>query len=124
MDAELRLLKKLLRPGQIGKQKGWLIRAVEFLVSRGHRFDDVVNRYTMQQVREFSEAGRQNRLVDMLDSSIAVRAAAGNERSWKKYVDSIKGITEPEKPREVRVVGKEQADVLRKLLSGKSVRVN
>ena len=78
----------------------------------------------MQQVREFSEAGRQNRLVDMLDSSIAVRAAAGNERSWKKYVDSIKGITEPEKPREVRVVGKEQADVLRKLLSGKSVRVN
>jgi len=78
----------------------------------------------MQQVREFSEAGRQNRLVDMLDNSISVRAAAANDRSWKKYVDSLKKITEPEERTEVKVVSKQQADILGKLLAGKKVRVN
>lgn len=78
----------------------------------------------MQQVREFSEAGRQNRLVDMLDNSIAVRAAGSKDREWKKYVDSLKKITEHEERTEVKVVSKHQADILGKLLAGKKVRAN
>lgn len=83
-----------------------------------------MGKYTMEQISAFSDAGRANRVDEMLDLSVAVRAAGADEKVWKKYVGSISRITGEEIERkEVKVISKEQAGMLRALLAGK-MRVN
>ena len=97
---------------------------MEFLISRGHRYDDVVRKYTIEQIRIFEEAGRKNRVAEMIDQSIAVRAAGADQREWKKYLDALKAVAEPAQKKEVKVINNVGAAMLRNLLAGKKPRVN
>jgi hypothetical protein len=103
-----------------------LIRAVEQLVSRGHRFHDVIHVYTADQVMAFAKEGQANRAMEMLDFSTAMRMAGSGPKDWTKYVDAIMGTakTEPKIQDKPSGISREQANILRKLLGGKSVRTN
>jgi hypothetical protein len=78
----------------------------------------------MEQIRAFEEAGRANRTAEVIDHSIAVRAAGADGKVWKKYIDSLKNVVEPEKKAEVKVITREGAAMLRNLLAGRKPRVN
>lgn len=97
---------------------------MEFLISRGHRYDDIVRKYTIEQIRVFEEAARKNRVAEMIDQSIAVRAAGADKREWRRYLDTLKAVADPEKPKEVKVIDEVGAAMLRNLLAGKKPRTN
>lgn len=61
----------------------------------------------------------------MLDISLAFRAAQAKDKDWKKYMDTLSEGAALKKPTQEKAptgISKEQAGILRKLLSGKSVR--
>lgn len=105
-----------------------MIRAVEQLVSRGHRFHDVIHVYTADQVMAFAREGQANRALELLDLSTAMRAAGAAQKDWKRYVDAMKDVgkstPEPVKRDKPAGISREQAKMLRRLFSGKSVRTN
>lgn len=59
---------------------------------------------------------------------MAFRAAQAKDKDWKKYIDSLSegapAIRKTVKEKEPTGISKDQAAILRKLLSGKSVRTN
>ncbi len=104
-----------------------MIRAVELLVSRGHPLREILHVYTMEQVHAFQEGARANRASELADISTAFRAAQTKDKDWRKYLDALSESAARPKPRrekEPKGISKEQAGMLRKLLSGKSVRIN
>jgi len=96
-----------------------MINAVEILVSRGHRIDDVLRRYTMNQVRAFIDAAATNIKRDAAQFAIGMRNARfADERSWKKFIDALiaKVTTRKKKPDQLKP---EQVPFVRNLLHGK-----
>lgn len=76
----------------------------------------VLHVYTIEQVYAFSRAGRENKLYELLDFAVAIRAAQADTKSWKGYVESInkeldKLDTQKKEPKPVRVT----RDMLRTL---------
>lgn len=76
----------------------------------------------------FAKEGQANRALELLDLSTAVRAAGADQKGWKGYVDAMKdvGKTAPEPVKKDKPAGisRDQANMLRRLFSGKSVRAN
>lgn len=83
--------------------------------------------YTMEQVRAFEEGAHANRASELSEISVAFRAAQASDKSWKKYLDALSEGASVRKPRKEAAptgISKDQAAILHKLLSGKSVRTN
>ena len=81
----------------------------------------------MAQVHAFVEGARANRALELADLSSAFRAAQFADKDWKKYIDSLSESSVKRKPKQEKEpigITKAQAGMLRKLLSGKSVRTN
>ena len=81
----------------------------------------------MAQIHAFAEGARGNRASELSDISVAFRAAQAKEKDWRKYIDSLSDDASARKPQQEKGptgISKNQAAILRKLLSGKSVRVN
>jgi hypothetical protein len=88
----------------------------------------VLNVYTMEQVRAFEEGAHANRAAELADTATSFRAAQASDKGWKKYLDALStaAVVKPRLRPEAAPQGisKDQAAILRKLLSGKSVRTN
>lgn len=84
--------------------------------------------YTMEQVRAFEEGAHANRASELSEISVAFRAAQASDKSWKKYLDALStvAVVKPGLRKKAAPTGisKDQAAILHKLLSGKSVRTN
>jgi hypothetical protein len=82
----------------------------------------------MEQVRAFEEGAHANRAAELADTATSFRAAQASDKSWKKYLDALSAaaVVKPRLRPEAAPPGisKDQAAILRKLLSGKSVRTN
>jgi hypothetical protein len=81
----------------------------------------------MEQVRAFEEGAHANRAAEIADTATSFRAAQASDKGWKKYIDALTAGTAKPKSRQEKApagISKDQAAILRKLLSGKSVRTN
>jgi hypothetical protein len=81
----------------------------------------------MEQVRAFEEGAHANRAAELADTATSFRAAQASDKNWKRYIDALSvGAAKPKPLREDKPTGISKADaaILRKLLSGKSVRTN
>jgi len=81
----------------------------------------------MEQVRAFEEGAHANRASELSEISVAFRAAQATDKGWEKYLDALSVGASVRKPRQEKTpsgISKDQASMLRKLLSGKSVRTN
>lgn len=71
------------------------------MVGHGHRIEDVLHRYTLDQVYLYLRYAvmRHNRAI--VEGAYSTRAAFGaNEREWKKFVNTL----EPKQPTDGKVV--------------------
>jgi hypothetical protein len=76
----------------------------------------------MEQIHAFAEGARANCASDLADTSLAFRAAQAKEKDWRKYIDTLsKSASAPKSRKKEDPVGitKEQAAMLRNLLSGR-----
>ena len=91
-----------------------MTEALEFLISRGHVFDDLWHRRTIDQVWLFYKAAHENSKREMLDSAIAARVAFGaDKKDWQKFVQELSPKKLPQ------VLPREKFKLLRRLLGGK-----
>jgi hypothetical protein len=82
----------------------------------------VLHIYTMDQVNALVSGARANCASDLADISIALRVAQAKEKDWRKYIDALsKSASAPRSRKKEGPVGitKEQASMLRNLLSGR-----
>lgn len=76
-------------------------------MSRGHRYDDIINNYTLDQFYGFYDAAIDNRESELLDVMVFNRAAGFDEKSMKKFLRELK-----------------YQKIKRKSLQGKEIPVN
>lgn len=87
------------------------------LVKRGHRFDDLWQKYTMDQVWLFYEAAQKNIRQEIFNMALATRMAFGADKSqWQKYMKTLTSHTESSQR---EVLPKEKYDEIKRLLDGK-----
>jgi len=86
-------------------------------VSRGHRLQDILRGYTMDQLQAFSVAAGTNRRREILETASAARMAAHAPRGpWKEFMN---GLMAPAAPTgEQAPMSKAQVRSLQSLLSG------
>jgi len=67
-----------------------LTGALEFLIKRGHGFDDLWRRYTIDQVWAFFKAAQSNLNRETLDLAVSMRVAFGSDqKGWQKFVQTF-----------------------------------
>jgi hypothetical protein len=82
------------------------------LISRGHRLDDLIRRYTIDQVEHLFMVVVKARKRELLDLSVAVRVAFGADKDqWAKYVDEMSARPKKEEP--VRISSKEEMEAFK-----------
>lgn len=60
-------------------------------MSRGHRYEDIVNRYTLDQFYYFLDAAIDAKDQELLDMTIFERIANNaDELGWKKFLRELK----------------------------------
>lgn len=80
-------------------------RAFEFLISRGHRLDDLLEGYTIDQFFLFLRSADKNVKDDRLDLATRVRIAFhATGKDWQKYMAQFMPpkILTPEKARDLQ----------------------
>lgn len=96
------------------------MRSVEYLVSRGHRVNDVLRVYTLDQIQAFVEAGDMRSQEDHLAFAAAHRAAMMSDKHWRSYVqESRMRMRHAEEERDPTPMTKERIKALQKVLGGK-----
>ena len=92
--------------------------ALEFLIRRGHGFDDLWRRYTIDQVWAFFRAAHENLDRETLDFAVSMRVAFGSDQTgWKKFVQSFSPKKVAQKV--ANIMPKEKYKRIRRLLRGK-----
>jgi len=72
-----------------------LTRAVEFLVSRGHKLHDVLWVYTFDQVIAFSDAANANTYTRLGDMAVAFRTAQhAKDQEFEKYLNKLQSVNQ------------------------------
>lgn len=60
-------------------------------MSRGHRYDDIVNNYTLDQFYGFYDTAIDSRESELLDEACFQRAAYhADEKGWKHFLRELK----------------------------------
>ena len=60
------------------------------MIRRGHRFDDLWHRYTIDQVWLFYNAAQENLKRETFDLAIALRISFGSDqKDWKSYIQAL-----------------------------------
>ena len=96
--------------------------ALEFLIRRGHGFDDLWRRYTIDQVWAFFRAAHENLDRETLDFAVSMRVAFGSDQTgWKKFVQSFfpKKLAQKPVKKASDIMPKEKYKRIRRLLRGK-----
>ncbi len=66
-------------------------------MANGHRFDDVINVYTFDQIQLFYQLAQNRRLNDARLTAVTTRGAFGaKQKDWDKFMKSL----EPRDPGE------------------------
>lgn len=66
-------------------------------MANGHRFDDVMNLYTVAQIQLFARLAQRRLLTDVRLQAVAMRAAFGaKQRDWEKFLKSLEPRAESE----------------------------
>jgi hypothetical protein len=83
-----------------------MIRAVEFLVSRGHREHDVIYEYSFPKIMEYYKAGVSNQKIEFYHQAVSVRYAQHAEgEDFGKYAESLlPKIDIPEQPIDRKII--------------------
>jgi hypothetical protein len=72
-----------------GREIAWtLADSIQFLLSHGHRLEDVRN-YTLSQVRQFLAAAVAARRRQLRDMAVAARAAQYDKQGFKQHLKEI-----------------------------------
>jgi hypothetical protein len=88
------------------------------MVSRGHRAEDLISVYTLDQFWYYHRAALRNYRRELLDQASGMRLAFAGQKDWQKFV---KAMTEEDRPKkkDAATLPKERLGEVRKLLSGK-----
>ena len=78
----------MVHPGKGGDNGSHrLSRAVEYLVHRGHREDDVIQRYSMNKIYLYLEAGMENEQKEIRHQALASRMGVNaDSKDFEKWV--------------------------------------
>ena len=87
--SEHRIPKKLIKPGR-RKDGGSTYQAIDILVNRGHRVEDILNTYTLEQIENFVHAAQKNIHHERHSQSIIYRTALkANKNDFRRFLDSL-----------------------------------
>jgi hypothetical protein len=74
-----------------------LTGAIEFLIHRGHKKQELLETYTMDEVLLFYEIAQKAQRKEMSDLAYAVRVAFGADKDeWRKFLRDMGVVDEPE----------------------------
>lgn len=101
-----------------------MIQTVEYLISRGHRYEDVIYKYSYDLILKFDLASQKNSALKTLtDFTMLNMAHNADSKILKEYVGSLKNIIfDKKKHKENNGISKEKVinnlSKLRNLLNG------